>query len=136
MQVREFMTSMIITVDKDTPLVEAIKLMAAEEIGSLIVTSNDVLEGIVTERDVMGALLLSDEVFHSLSLKDVMTKPVTTISPEADIGQTIAIMDQSGQKHLPVVEGHDVIGIVTSSDVLRVLATLKLVVDAVPVDDD
>lgn len=136
MQVREFMTSIIITADKDMPLVDAIRLMAAEEIGSLIVTSGDVLEGIVTERDAMSAFLLSNDVFRSLALKDVMIKPVITISPDADIGQTIALMDQTGQKHIPVVEGNDVIGIVTSTDVIRVLATLKLVVDAVPVDED
>ncbi len=130
------MTTMIITADANMTVLDAIKLMAAEEIGSLLVTSGDVLDGIVTERDVLGAHLLSDEVFHSLTLGDIMVKPVVTISPDADIGQAIALMNQTGRKHLPVIEGNEVIGIITATDIIRVLATLKLVVDVVPVDED
>ncbi|TFF93420.1 CBS domain-containing protein [Candidatus Thorarchaeota archaeon] len=126
---RDFMTSLIVAADHDTSVVEAARLMAAEDIGSLIVTKSDVLAGMVTRREIVGAQLLSDEAYHALVLSDVMTTPVITIGPEADLGQVIALMNQTGERHVPVVEGEAIIGIITATDVIRVLATMKGIAD-------
>jgi CBS domain-containing protein len=123
------MTSLIVAADHDTSVVEAARLMAAEDIGSLIVTKSDVLAGMVTRREIVGAQLLSDEAYHALVLSDVMTTPVITIGPEADLGQVIALMNQTGERHVPVVEGEAIIGIITATDVIRVLATMKGIAD-------
>jgi CBS domain-containing protein len=127
MRVREFMTSLIVTADVATPVVEAAKIMAVEDVGSVIVTKNEVLVGLVTQKDIIAAQLLSEGVYHRLTLEDIMSSPVVTISPDADLVQAIALMHQSGKRHIPVIEGDDIIGIVTSTDVLRVIATKKLV---------
>jgi CBS domain-containing protein len=126
------MTSLIVTSEADTPVKEAAKLMAAEDIGSLIVTKGDVLAGIITRKEIIGARLLSDDAYGSLTVEDVMTSPVITISPEADLGQTIAVMNQAGVKCLPVIEGDAIIGVVSVSDVIRVLATMKHLADGAP----
>ncbi|MHA2024559.1 MAG: CBS domain-containing protein [Candidatus Thorarchaeota archaeon] len=136
MQVRDFMTALIITADVDTPVKEAAKLMAAEDIGSLLVTKADVLAGMVTRREMIGAHLLSEESYQSLTLEDIMTTPVVTIGPEADLGQTIALINQTGKRTIPVIEGTDIIGVVTTTDVIRVLATMKLIADGAPVSED
>ncbi|UCE10413.1 MAG: CBS domain-containing protein [Candidatus Thorarchaeota archaeon] len=136
MRVRDFMTSVIITAEIETPVSEAIKLMAAEDIGSLIVTRGEVLEGIVTQRDIICARLLSDEVYSTLTLEDIMASPVVTISPDADLGQAVSVMDSTGKKYLPVIEGHDIIGIVTAADVIRILARMKVIAAGVPDDED
>jgi CBS domain-containing protein len=128
------MTSLIVTSEADTPVKEAAKLMAAEDIGSLIVTKGDVLAGMITRKEIIGARLLSDDAYGSLTVEDVMTSPVITISPEADIGQTIAVMDQAGVKCIPVIEGDSIIGVVSTSDVIRVLATMKHLADGAPVE--
>jgi CBS domain-containing protein len=130
------MTALIITAEADTLVKEAAKLMAAEDIGSLLVTKADVLAGMVTRRDMIGAHLLSEESYQSLTLEDIMTTPVVTIGPEADIGQTIALINQTGRRHIPVIEGNDIIGLVTTTDIIRVLATMKLIADGAPVSDD
>ena len=96
MLVRDFMTSLIVTSEAETPVKEAAKLMAAEDIGSLIVTKGDLLAGMVTRKEIIGARLLSDDAYFSLTVEDVMTSPVITISPDADLGQTIAVMNQAG----------------------------------------
>lgn len=132
MQVRDFMTFLIVTSEADTPVKEAAKLMAAEDIGSLIVTRGDVLAGMVTRKEIIGARLLSDDAYSSLTVEDVMTSPVITISPDADLGQTIAVMDQAGVRCLPVIEGDAIIGVVSTSDVIRVLATMKHLADSAP----
>ena len=127
MIVREFMTDVIITAESNTLVVDAAKLMAAETVGSLIVTKDEVLAGLVTRSAIISAQLLSDEVYQGLKLEDIMETPVITINPDADLGQVIGLMDQSGCKHIPVIEGNDIIGIVTASDIIGVLATMKLI---------
>ncbi|MFW9963301.1 MAG: cyclic nucleotide-binding/CBS domain-containing protein [Candidatus Sifarchaeia archaeon] len=129
MKVRDFMTSIIITAESNTLVVDAARLMAVEDVGSLLVTKADVLAGIVTLREIIGAQLLSEESFQTLCLEDIMTTPVVTIGPEADIGQAIALMNQTGKRHIPVIEGNDIIGVVATTDIIRVLATMKLIAD-------
>lgn len=121
------MTSIIVTADIDTPVVEAARLMAADNVGSLLVTKGDELVGLVTRKEIICAQLFSDESYHSLILEDIILTPVVTIGPEADIGQVISLMNHSGRRHIPVIEGEDIIGIVTATDVIRVLATMKLI---------
>jgi CBS domain-containing protein len=123
---------MIVTSEAETPVKEAAKLMAAEDIGSLLVTKGDLLAGMVTRKEIIGARLLSDDAYFSLTVEDVMTSPVITISPDADLGQTIAVMNQAGVKCLPVIEGDSIIGVVSTSDVIRVLDTMKPLADGAP----
>ena len=130
------MTSMIITADVDTLVVDAAKLMAAEDVSSLLITKSDVLAGMVTRKEVIGAQLLSEESYHSLCLSDIMTTPVVTIGPEADLGQAISLMNQTGKRHIPVIEGNDIIGLIAATDIIRVLATVKLIADGAPLVED
>ena len=129
MKVRDIMTSIIITADADTLVIDAARLMAAEDVGSLLITRADVLAGLVTRREIVGAQLLSKESFQSLCVKDIMTTPVVTIGPEADIGQAISLINQTGYRYIPVIEGHDIIGLLATTDIIRVLATMKLIAD-------
>jgi CBS domain-containing protein len=110
--------------------------MAAEDVGSLLVTKADVLAGMVTRREVIGAQLLSEESYQSLSVSDIMTTPVVTIGPDADLGQAITLMNQTGKRHIPVIEGNDIIGLVAATDILRVLATMKLIADGASDEED
>ncbi len=130
------MTSLIVTADAETLVVDAAKLMAAEDVGSLLVTKADVLAGMVTRREVIGAQLLSDESYQTLRVEEIMTTPVVTIGPEADIGQAISLINQTGKRHIPVIEGNDIIGLVATTDIIRVLATMKLIADGAPIDED
>ncbi len=127
--VREFMTNILVTADADTPVVEAARLMAAEDIGSLIVTSGDEMVGIVTQRDIIEAQLLSPETYKDLTVRDIMATQVVSISPDADLWHAISLMDQTGKKHIPVVDNHETIGVISATDIIRVLATMKLIAD-------
>jgi len=136
LKVRDFMTSLILTAEIDTPVIDAARLMAAEDVGSLIVTNADVLAGIVTRKEIIAAQLLSEELYHSLTIEDIMTTPVVTIGPDADLGQIVALMNQAERRHIPVIEGNDIIGVVTATDVIRVLATMKMIADGAPVAEE
>jgi len=130
------MTSVIVTTEVDTPVREAAKLMALDDVGSLIITKSDVLEGLVTRREIIGARLFSEEAYQNLVVGDIMTTPVVTIGPEADLGQIIGLMHKTGRRRIPVIEGNDIIGMVSASDVITVLATMKLVVEAISDDEE
>ncbi|TFG14454.1 CBS domain-containing protein [Candidatus Thorarchaeota archaeon] len=134
MLAKDFMTEMIVTAEEDVLVEDAAKLMAAEAIGSLIITSNDVLSGMVTRQDIVSAQLLSEETYRSLTVADVMHSPVVTVLPDSDVGQVISLMNSTGKHHLPVIDGDDIIGIVAASDIIRVLATFKLVAKATEED--
>jgi len=136
LKVRDFMTSLILTAEVDTPVIDAARLMAAEDVGSLIVTNADVLAGLVTRKEIIAAQLLSEESYHSLTIEDIMTTPVVTIGPEADLGQIVALMNQAERRHIPVIEGNDIIGVVTATDVIRVLATMKMIADGAPIVEE
>jgi len=128
------MTALIVTAEADTLVKDAAKVMAAEDIGSLLVTKADVLAGMVTRREIVGAHLLT--AYQTLTVDEIMVTPVVTIGPEADIGQTIALMNQTGRRCIPVIEGNDIIGVVTTTDIIRVLATMKLIADGAPLEED
>jgi CBS domain-containing protein len=129
MLVKDFMTSTIVTADEKTPVVEAARMMAAEEIGSLFVTHKDVMVGVVTEKDIIGAQLLSEESYRALTLRDIMSSPVVSVQPDVDLWTVIKLMDQTGKHHLPVVSETSAIGVVSATDLIRVLATMKLIAD-------
>ena len=129
LQVKDFMTSLVITTEIDTPVVEAAKLMAIDDVGSLIVTKSDVLAGMVTRREIVGARLFSEESYKSLLVGDIMNSPVVTIGPDAELGQAIGLMNQTGKHRIPVIEGNDIIGMISATDIIRVLATMKLIAD-------
>lgn len=135
MQVKDFMTSIIVTADSNTPVVDAARLMAADDVGSLFVTKGDVLIGIVTRKEIISAQLFSEESYHSLVLEDIILTPVVAINPDADLGQIIGLMNHSGRNYIPVIEGDEIIGIVTATDIIRVLATMKLIADGRPIDE-
>ncbi|MHA1741643.1 MAG: CBS domain-containing protein [Candidatus Thorarchaeota archaeon] len=134
MRVKDFMTTILVTADVDTPVVEAARLMAAEEVGSLIVTRGDEMVGIVTQRDIIEAQLMSSEFYEKLTVGDIMATQVVSISPDADLWQAIALMDQTGKKHIPVVSGNETIGVISATDLIRVLATMKIIAEGAEED--
>ncbi len=136
MEVRNFMTSLVVTAESDTPVREAAKLMALDDVGSLIVTKSDVLAGLVTRREIIGARLFSEEAYQTLVVGDIMITPVVTVGPEADLGQVIGLMNKTGKRRIPVIEGNDIIGMVSASDIIGVLATMKLIADGISDDED
>jgi CBS domain-containing protein len=130
------MTSLVVTTEIDTLVSEAAKIMALNDIGSLIITKSDILAGLVTRKEIVGAHLFSEEAYESLVVEDIMTTPVVTVGPYADLGQVIGLMNKTSKRRIPVIEGNDIIGMVTASDVLGVLATMKLIADAITEDDE
>jgi CBS domain-containing protein len=121
MKISEIMTEAAVTDSADDTLSEACARMRESQTGSLLVMDGQRLIGIVTERDVLKTVAqgLDPKV---TPLKDVMTTDIITIGPMTTLKEAAKIMASKWIRHLPVVEGSKVVGIISQRDLTGVLA--------------
>jgi acetoin utilization protein AcuB len=128
MKIRELMTAKPITTGPDTPVIDARKLMLGKRIRHLLVTDGPKLVGIVTDRDIRlnlpsPATSLSvwevNYLLARLTVASVMTKALVTVSPERDPRDAAVLMLDHQIGALPVVDGGELVGIITETDLLR-----------------
>jgi CBS domain-containing protein len=119
--VREIMTSQVVTVSGDARIQEVADLIVEKKVGGLpIVTAGGILEGIVTERDMMK--VLSTEK-RSATVEEVMSTALTVTTPESPIGAATRLMIGHRFRRLPVVADDVLLGIITTTDVMKYLGT-------------
>jgi CBS domain-containing protein len=114
--VGEVMNRDLITVDPSTTVAEAATVMGGKHVGSALVMEGDRLTGIFTERDIVRALGEHfDAAGHPVS--HWMTQNPTTIGPDAATEHALDTMLRGGFRHLPVIEGDRVVGMLSLRDV-------------------
>ena len=96
----------------------AAKLMAAKNVGAILVVDDNLLVGIFTERDLLARVVAQGLDAHVTPLSDVMTRSPQTIDPDKPFGCALLVMYEKGFRHLPVVESGKPIGIVSSRSAL------------------
>ncbi len=112
-------TSDVISISPDQDLSAAITMLAEHNIGALIVIGSEGdLVGIISERDIIRAFA-SEENALSLTVNDVMTKEVITGLPVDDVMSVIHTMTERRFRHLPIVDGDQLIGIISIGDILK-----------------
>ncbi len=95
---------------------EAVEIMAEHHISALLVTKGDKLEGIFTERDISVKIIASGKDLDKTKISQVMTKNPVTISPDDLAMDALQKMCELGFRHLPVVDGERVVGMVSVRD--------------------
>lgn len=118
MLVGDLMTTEVVTVDRTATLREASQAMLETGVGSVLVTSDGTPTGIVTETDAMAAACAADAPVSGIDVTAVMSSPLETIGPDASVRAAVDRMLDAEIKKLPVVDGVDLRGIVTTSDVV------------------
>lgn len=121
MKISEIMTKATVTDAADDTLAEAAARMWNAQTGSLLVMDGDDLLGIVTERDLLRAVANGQDP-GTVPLKDVMRTDVITAGPQTTLKEAANIMATKWIRHLPIVEGSKVVGIVSQRDLTGVLA--------------
>lgn len=121
MKISEIMTKAAVVDAADDTLADAAKKMRAAQTGSLLVMDGTHLMGIVTERDVLRCVAEGRDP-ASAPLKEIMTTDVITIHPQTSLKEAAALMADKWIRHLPVVEGETVVGIISQRDLTGVLA--------------
>jgi CBS domain-containing protein len=112
----------VITVRPETSLVTLIHRLALERIGALVVSEDGIhVAGIVSERDIVKLLAErgAETLESSLRVDAVMTRHVLTCTPEDSIKDVMGVMTRSRIRHLPVLEGERLVGIVSIGDVVK-----------------
>jgi CBS domain-containing protein len=103
----------------DTTVYDAIDQMAQKEVGALLVMEDGRLVGIVSERDYARKVILKGRASRETLVREIMSSPVITVSPEFSVEQTMALMTEKRIRHLPVVTAAQVVGVISIGDVLR-----------------
>jgi len=126
MLVRDVMSSPVITIDEDEPVDKVAQLMEKYRLGCIIVTSKDAGKplGIITERDLVIRVLARNVLPSSLTAKDVMSSPLITVSPETSISEAARLMSRLNIRRLGVMYRGELVGIVSSKDILAVTPEL------------
>jgi CBS domain-containing protein len=103
----------------DSPVLEAIRVMAEHGIGALLVMQGSELAGIVSERDYARKVILKGRSSSDTPVSQIMTAAVTTVRPGQSTQECMSLMTEGHFRHLPVVEGGRVIGMLSIGDLVR-----------------
>lgn len=114
--VRDVMNSELVIVGPGATVVQAASAMYAMRTGSTLVMEGDRLLGIFTERDIVSALSGTSDAGRSSLVRERMTPDPQVIGPDATMGEALDRMFDGGFRHLPVVDGGRVIGMVSMRD--------------------
>lgn len=106
------------TISKKSTIVEGLELMAEKHIGSLVVVEDGDVIGIFTERDFSRKVGPEGKNPENTLIEEVMTRELITVSPDQLINECLVLMTDNHIRHLPVMEGKRLVGIVSVSDVL------------------
>ena len=108
----------LLSVECDTPVREAVAILAANKIGSLPVLRDGRVVGIMSERDIIYCLARDGAAVRDWPVEKVMTSPAITVTRDVQVLAALSQMSRKRIRHLPVVEGDKLVGIVSIGDLV------------------
>jgi CBS domain-containing protein len=117
--VRDIMTKSVIAVDSSITVNEAAKLMEDVKVGAIIVMENNSPVGIITDRD-FAVKIVAHAYQITTPVKQIMTTPLIAIGPDESVWMIADLMYTRGIRKLPVIEDDKVIGIITTTDLVKI----------------
>jgi CBS domain-containing protein len=120
------------TIDPNTTVFDALAKMAEKEkdVGSLVVMDREKLIGIITERHYSRNVILKGKTSPTTLVRDIMERNVVHVRPDHSVELCMTLMTERRVRHLPVLEGDKVIGIVSIGDLLKsIISKQKFVID-------
>lgn len=106
------------SIGPDATVFEAVRMMDEYKIGALMVLDAGQLVGIISERDYTRKVVLKDRSSKSTQVAEIMTRDLVQIGLEASLEECMAVMGEHRVRHLPVTEGGEVFGVISSNDLL------------------
>ncbi|MEM2840660.1 MAG: CBS domain-containing protein [Candidatus Bathyarchaeia archaeon] len=119
MLVRDVMSGNVKTVRPNSTILEVVRKMNKFDVGSVVVVEGDRPVGIITERDILRRVLEVTLAPEALKAKEIMSSPLVTIGDHATLEEAARVMAERNIKKLPVVQDGRLIGIVTTTDIVR-----------------
>lgn len=103
----------------EAPVLDAIRQMAERRVGALVVMRGDALAGIVSERDYARKVILQGRSSAQTAVNDIMSARPLTVSPDTDVFDCMRLCTDRRVRHLPVVEGERVVGVISIGDLVK-----------------
>ncbi len=111
--------SVVWTISPNATVYEAIQLMADKNVGALVVTEGDKLVGIISERDYTRKVILKGRSSRDTPVRDILSREVIYVTPEHSVDECLRLMTHHRVRHLPVLEGGRLVGIVSIGDLVN-----------------
>jgi CBS domain-containing protein len=109
----------LISVTRETPVRRIVALLHEHRIGVVLVLDGDSIVGLVSERDICAGLHTQGAGILATTAADIMTSPVITVRPTETVADAMATMTDRRFRHLPVVEGGQLLGLVSIGDLVK-----------------
>jgi CBS domain-containing protein len=106
------------SVNPDETVFSALQLLAQREVGALVVMEEDVLVGVMSERDYTRKVALQGKSSKDTLVRSIMTPNVLVVTPQTGTRMCMAIMREKKIRHLPVVDGTRVVGMISIRDIM------------------
>lgn len=120
-QILEHKNNEVHSVTPDDTVLTAIKRMAELGVGALVVLENDLLVGILSERDYARKVVLAGKSSKETPVRDIMSSPVLTTTLDGRANACMRLMTDRRIRHLPIVDGDRVVGMLSIGDLLKVV---------------
>jgi CBS domain-containing protein len=109
----------VLKVDAEASVFEAVQRMVEANVGSLLVTEAGEITGILTERDYLRSVAGAEHDDKDTPVRAIMSAPLIVVTPQTSVDECMAVMTNRRIRHLPVVDGGEVAGIVSIGDVVK-----------------
>jgi CBS domain-containing protein len=109
----------VYSVGPNSSVLEAVRQMADRHIGALLVLEGSKLVGIISERDYARKVVLEGRSSGSTEVREIMTAPVVTVTPEQTVDDAMRLMTARRIRHLPVLRGDTLLGVVSIGDLVK-----------------
>ena len=109
----------VFTVAPDDSVLDAVRMLARHDIGALVVVEGDRVVGVVSERDCARKVILGTRAAADTPVRDIMTAEVMVIDPGKTSAECMALMTDSRLRHLPVMDGSRLLGLVSIGDLVK-----------------
>jgi CBS domain-containing protein len=118
-QLLESKGSAVVSVSSDGNVFDALQLMAQREIGAVLVVDKGRLVGIMSERDYARKVILKGKSSQETRVREIMTERVIYARPEHTVGECMALMTDKRIRHLPVLDGDRLVGVLSIGDLVK-----------------
>jgi CBS domain-containing protein len=109
----------VFSVTPQDSVLHAIEVMATRHVGALLVMQQGALIGIISERDYARKVILKNRSSHDTPVGDIMTSPAISVTPQESVHRCMEIMTQGRFRHLPVISGGGVVGMLSIGDLVK-----------------